>query len=57
MGDTVTGRKEGEKRRKIDEQESLITLLKSQQEMMMKSDKQDRLAMHQLMKFEVDAEK
>ena len=30
---------------------------KSQQEMMMKAEEQDRLAMQQLMKFEVEAEK
>ena len=50
-------KKRGEKRRKSDEHESLITLLKSQQEMMMKAEEQDRLAMQQLMKFEVEAEK
>ena len=50
-------KKRGEKRRKSDEQESLITLLKSQQEMMMKAEEQDRLAMQQLMKFEVEAKK
>ena len=50
-------KKRGEKRRKSDEHGSLITLLKSQQEMMMKAEEQDRLAMQQLMKFEVEAEK
>ena len=48
--------KAGEKRRKSKKKKSLITLLKSQQEMM-KSEEQDRLAMQQLMKFEVEAEK
>jgi len=49
--------KQGEKRQKSDENESLITLLKSQQEIMMKEEEQDKLAMQQLMKFEVEAEK
>ena len=53
----VERKKAGEKRRKSDEHDSLITLLKSQQAMIMKSDEQDRLAMQQLMKFEVEAEK
>ena len=50
-------KKRGEKCRKSDEHESLITLLKSQQEMILKAEEQDRLAMQQLMKFEVEAEK
>ena len=46
-----------EKRRKTDEQESLLNLLQSQQEMMMRSEEKDRLAMQELMKFEMEAEK
>ena len=46
-----------EKRKKTDERESLIELLQGQQEMMMKAEERDRLAMQELMKFEMEAEK
>lgn len=50
-------KKKTEKRRKSDEQESMLSLLQNQQEMMAKSDEKDRLAMQELMKFEMEAEK
>lgn len=46
-----------EKRKKSDERKSLIELLQGQQEMMMKAEERDRLAMQELMKFEMEAEK
>lgn len=45
-----------DKRKKTDEQ-GLIELLQGQQEMMMKAEERDRLAMQELMKFEMEAEK
>ena len=49
-------RKKG-KGKTSDDQESLLNLLQSQQEMLMRSEENDRMAMQELMKFEVEAEK
>lgn len=45
-----------DKRKKTDEQ-GLIELLQGQQEMMMKAEERDRLAMQELMKFEMEAKR
>lgn len=45
------------KQKKTNKRESLIELLQGQQEMMMNAEEQDRLAMQELMKFEMEAEK
>lgn len=50
-------RREMDKGKKTDEQESLIELLQGQQEMMMKAEDWDCLAIQELMKFEMEAEK
>ena len=50
-------RRKLEKRKKTDERESLIELLQGQQDMMIKAEERDRLAMQELMKFEMEAEK
>ena len=55
--DAGPSKKKTEKRRKSDEQESMLSLLQNQQEMMAKSEEKDRLAMQELMKFEMEAEK
>lgn len=52
----------GPHRRKMDKQkktdkQGLIELLQGQQEMMMKAEEQDRLAMQELIKFEMEAKK
>lgn len=55
--ETGPNRRKMEKRKKTDERKSLIELLQDQQEMMMKAEERDRLAMQELMKFEMEAEK
>lgn len=52
-----SSKKKTEKRRKSDEHESMLSLLQNQQEMMANSEEKDRLAMQELMKFEMEAEK
>lgn len=54
---TSPNQRKMEKQKKTDEQESLIELLQGEQEMMMKAEEQDPLAMQELMKFEMEAEK
>ena len=55
--DTSPAQKKKGKGEKTDGQESLLNLLQSQQEMLMRSEENDRMAMLELMKFEVEAEK
>ena len=55
--ETGPNRRKMEKRKKTDERESMVELLQGQQEMMMKGEGWDRLAMQELMKFEMEAEK